>query len=80
MASASPALGELMEGCGSTGLVGVRGAVAAMLATQEVSQYGLSPYTVDRHGRQESNIDFLVYSLTIVVHLDVFLLAIVNKK
>ena len=40
----------------------------------------LSPYTVDRHGRQESNIDFLVYSLTIVVHLDVFLLAIVNLK
>ena len=55
-------------------------ALAGMLATQEVSQYGLSPYTVDRHGRQESNIDFLVYSLTIVVHLDVFLLAIVNKK
>ena len=30
--------------------------------------------------RPNSNIDFLVYSLTIVVHLDVFLLAIVNKK
>ena len=30
--------------------------------------------------RPNSNIDFLVYSLTIVVHLDVFLLAILNKK
>ena len=30
--------------------------------------------------RPNSNIDFLVYSLTIVLHLDVFLLAIVNKK
>ena len=30
--------------------------------------------------RPNSNIDFLVYSLTSVVHLDVFLLAIVNKK
>ena len=30
--------------------------------------------------RPNSNIDFLVYSLTILVHLDVFLLAIVNKK
>ena len=28
----------------------------------------------------ESNIDFLVYSLTIVIDLDVFLLAIANKK
>ena len=33
VASASPALGELMEGCGSAGLVGVRGAVAAMLCS-----------------------------------------------
>ena len=60
-------------------------ALAGMLATQEVSRVRAEPvqlavYTVDRHGRQESNIDFLVYSSTIVVHLDVFLLAIVNKK
>ena len=43
VASASPALGELMEGCGSAGLVGVRGAFAAMLATQEVSRVLLPP-------------------------------------
>ena len=44
-------------------------ALAGMLATQEVSRVRAEPvqlYTVDRHGRQESNIDFLVYSLTIV--------------
>ena len=45
---------------------------------KEVSRASASSPTPSR--RPNSNIDFLVYSLTIVVHLDVFLLAIVNKK
>ena len=48
---------------------------------KEVSRASASSDPVKAPSRRpNSNIDFLVYSLTIVLHLDVFLLAIVNKK
>ena len=76
VASASPALGELMEGCGSAGLVGVRGAVAAMLATQEVSRVlppPVSPYSEYVKIQNKSILRFRVYkylslSLISIVH------------
>ena len=50
-----------------------------LTATRELSRV-LPRRTVDRHGRPNSIIHFLVYSLTIVVHLASFLLAIVSKN